>query len=243
VDLGRWTTRLRADAAHLTPQETQIRDAAWIARCVGRGETAPLGAADVAALASRVSPVRFRRGQPLFGAGTPTRPGVWIVRSGHVELSVPTSRDRVVVGVLRPGDVEGDIPLLLGVPVPYAARALDDVICLHLTGADFEFLLGRYPAVARRWLSSVAQRLATSHGRLIALLGRSLTAQLAGLLLDESEDGVVALPQATLAAMLGVARPSLNKVVKDLERRGLVAVGYGTVQLLGVEGLRRVRDA
>jgi CRP-like cAMP-binding protein len=243
VDLARWTALLRADAAHLTTWETQIRDAAWIARCVGRGESAPLGPEDVAALASRVSPGEFRRGEPLFLAGAEARAGVWIVRSGHVELTVPASRGRVVVGVLRPGDVEGDLPLLLGLPVPYSARALEDTTCLRLTAADFESLLSRHPAVARRWLSSVAQRLATSHGRLIALLGRPLIAQLAGLLIDESEDGVVRLPQRTLAAMLGVARPSLNKVVKDLERRGLVASAYASVRLLDAEGLRRVRDA
>jgi CRP-like cAMP-binding protein len=145
--------------------------------------------------------------------------------------------------VLRPGDVEGDVPLLLGLPMPYSARAVDDTTCLHLTAGDFETLLSGHPAVARRWLSSMAQRLATSHGRLIALLGRPLIAQVAGLLVDESEEGVVRLPQRTLAAMLGVARPSLNKVVKDLERRGMVAAGYGSVQLLDAEGLRRLRDA
>lgn len=99
-------------------------------------------------------------------------------------------------------------------PLPYTARTLDAVDCLHLTPSDFETLLARHPAIARRWLSSIAQRLATSHERLIALLGRPLPAQLAGLLLDEADDAVVELPQRTLAAMLGVARPSLNKVLK-----------------------------
>lgn len=243
MDLARWTALLRADAANLTTWETHIRDAAWIARCVGRGESAPLGPEDLAALAGRITPREFRRGEPLFAAGAEARPGVWIVRTGHVELTVPTSRGRVVVGVLRPGDVDGDVPLLLGVPVPYSARAVEDTTCLHLTAGDFEALIGGHPAVARRWLSSVAQRLATSHGRLIALLGRPLVAQLAGLLVDEAEDDVVRLPQRTLAAMLGVARPSLNKVVKDLERRGLVAAGYGAVRLVDAEGLRRLRDA
>ncbi|GAA4744125.1 HTH-type transcriptional regulator Cmr [Modestobacter marinus] len=243
MDLGRWTARLRADAAELTSQEMQIRDAAWIARCVGRGAAAPLGPEDVAALAGRITPAEFRRGEPVFGGGAGDRPGVWIVRSGHIELGVATPRGRVVVGVLRPGDVEGDLPLLLGLPVPYSARAVDDTVCLYLSPADFESLLGRHPAVSRRWLSSVAQRLATSHGRLISLLGRPLVAQVAGLLLDESDEGVVRLPQRTLAAMLGVARPSLNKVLKDLERRGLVVLGYGAIQLLDGDGLRRVSDA
>ncbi|KGH45345.1 transcriptional regulator [Modestobacter caceresii] len=233
----------RADAAHLPPRERQIRDAAWIARCVGRGATAPLGPEDVIALAGRISPRQFRRGERILGDAGAGQPGVCIVRDGHVELSVGTPRGRVVVGVLRPGDVDGDVPLLLGIPVPYTAHALDETVCLVLSPADFESLLSQHPAVSRRWLSSVAQRLATSHGRLISLLGRPLVAQLAGLLVDEAEDGKVQLPQRTLAAMLGVARPSLNKVLKDLERRGLVELGYGSIRLLDEAGLRSMRDS
>lgn len=243
MDVGRWRALLGTDAAGPAPGEMQIRDAAWIARCVGRGAASPLGPEDVVALASRITPAEFRRDEVLFGGVAGDRPGVWIVRSGHVELDVVTPRGRVVVGVLRPGDVEGDLPLLLDLPVPYSARAVDDTVCLHLSPADFESLLGRHPAVSRRWLSSVAQRLATSHGRLISLLGRPLVAQVAGLLLDESDEGTVRLPQRTLAAMLGAARPSLNKVLKDLERQGLVAVDYGAVRVLDEDGLGRVRDA
>ncbi|WP_241175860.1 helix-turn-helix domain-containing protein [Modestobacter sp. KNN46-3] len=66
---------------------------------------------------------------------------------------------------------------------------------------------------------------------------------MAGLLVDEAEDGNVQLPQRTLAAMLGVARPSLNKVLKDLERRGLVELGYGSIRLLDEAGLRSMRDS
>ena len=69
-----------------------------------------------------------------------------------------------------------------------------------------------------------------------------MVAQLAVLLVDEAEDEAVRLPQRTLAAMLGVARPSLNKVLKDLERRGLVALGYGAIRLLDEDGLQRLRD-
>ena len=47
----------------------------------------------------------------------------------------------------------------------------------------------------------------------------------------EAVDGRVELPQRTLAAMLGVARPSLNKVLKDLERDGLIRIGYSTIEV------------
>lgn len=248
MELSRWSEALRTARAGSVTADATVRDAAWVARCVGRGTNAPLAPADVAALAATLQPVDLAAGAPLFGASTGSDPGVWIIRSGHVELSVASGRNRVVVGVLRPGDVEGDIPLLLGLALPYAARAVDAVTCLHLCPADFEELLARHPAIARRWLSSVAQRLAASHERLIALLGRPLPAQLAGLLLDEADGdpdggGVVRLPQRTLAAMLGVARPSLNKILKDFERHGHVEVGYSSVRLIDIAALQRIRSA
>jgi CRP-like cAMP-binding protein len=83
----------------------------------------------------------------------------------------------------------------------------------------------------------VAQRLATSQARILGLLGRSLTEQVARLLLDEAVDGTVPLPQRTLAAMLGAQRLSLNKILKDLERDRLIGVRYGAIDILDSETL------
>jgi CRP-like cAMP-binding protein len=88
---------------------------------------------------------------------------------------------------------------------------------------------------------AVAQRLAASQARVLGLLGGSLAAQAARLLNDEASDGRVELPQRTLAAMLGVQRPSLNKVLKDLERDGLIRIGYAAIDILDPDRLARVR--
>ena len=74
------------------------------------------------------------------------------------------------------------------------------------------------------------------------LLGRSLAEQLARLLVDEADGDIVPLPQRTLAAMLGVQRPSLNKVLKEMENRTLVELGYGQVQILDRKGLDRLAE-
>lgn len=159
------------------------------------------------------------------------------MRQGQIELAVGSGRRRVVVDVLRAGDVDGDIALLLEMPLAYTARALDDSTCLCLDPNAFEALLASHPNIARRWLSSVAQRVSTGQGRLVAMLGRTLPAQVAKLLLDESVDGSVELAQRTLAAMLGVQRPSLNKILKELERDRLIAIHYAGIDLLDAEGL------
>jgi len=62
-------------AARLLPvpadiTEAQIRQAAWVARCVGRGQSAPLRAGDVTALASTLQVRAFGPG----GALVPARP-------------------------------------------------------------------------------------------------------------------------------------------------------------------------
>jgi CRP-like cAMP-binding protein len=224
---------------HRAEEDARIRQAAWVARCVGRGEAAPLRPDDVTALAGMLQVREFAPGQVAFKAGD-VAAGVWIVREGRVELSVGSGSRRSVVAMLRPGDVDGDIPLLLAMPMPYTGRALSDARCLYLGSGDFEQLLATRPPVGRRWLSSVAQRLAASQARVLGLLGGSLTAQAARLLAEEAEDGRVPLPQRTLAAMLGVQRPSLNKVLKDLERDGLISISYSAIDILDPGGLARL---
>jgi len=217
--------------------DPQVRHAAWVARCVGRGDAAPLLRQDVAALAGTLQTLQLSPGAVLFAAGQPS-PGVWIVRQGQIELAVGSGRRRAVVDVLRPGDVDGDITLLLDMPLAYTARALTESTCLYLDRSTFEQLLASRPAIARRWLSSVAQRVSASQSRIINMLGRTLSSQVALLLLDESADGSVELAQRTVAAMLGVQRPSLNKILKEFERDGLITIRYAGIAIIDPEGLR-----
>ena len=217
--------------------DAQVRHAAWVARCVGRGASAPLQAKDLAALAETLQPMNFPPGAVLFVADHAAN-AVCIVRQGQIELAVGSGRRRAVVDILRPGDVDGDIPLLLDIPPPYTARALTDTQCLVLDRQAFDRLLANHPAIARRWLSSVAQRVSASQARLIGLLGRPLPAQLAQLLLDEAVDTRVELAQRTIAAMLGVQRPSVNKVIKDFERNHWIRVGYAVIEVLDPDALQ-----
>lgn len=214
------------------PDPAAVRGAAWVARCVGRGETVPLGPEDVAALAGSLQTRSLQAGQVLFAAGTGP-PGVWLVRSGQVELSVGSGRRRAVLAVLGEGDVDGDIQLLLRMPPPYTARAVDRVECLFLSPEEFDRLLTARGQLARRWLTSVAARLASSQIRLVGLLGGTLTAQTARLLLDEADrEGRIALSQATIAAMLGARRPSVNKVLGELAQAGWIEVSYRSIRVV-----------
>ena len=219
-------------------EDTMVREAAWLARCVGRGQWAPLFDDDINELGQRLERTRFDPGALIFAQGK-TSDAVWVFRRGRVELSRRDGRQRLIVQVVHPGDVDGDIGLILQMPFPYSAHAIDEVDALRLSAQDFEWLIASRPALARRWLSSVAARLMSAERRILQLAGRDLKMQVANLLLDEERDDSVALPQESLAALLAVRRPSLNKVLRDLEREGVVKLSYRCVDITDRRALVR----
>lgn len=73
--------------------EMAIRQAAWVARCVGRGSSAPLDSDDLTALAHFLRTRELKRGELLFAGGSVPH-GVWIVQRGRVELSAGSGRKR-----------------------------------------------------------------------------------------------------------------------------------------------------
>jgi len=230
--VSRWLEGLRPDAA----VDDSMRQAAWVARCVGRGSVPHLSPSDLELLASELSTVRFTRGDVVFVAGQMSN-AVWVVRSGSIGLFAGAGAERVILAILRPGDLDGDVSMLLDMAQPYSAEALEDSICHRLDNDLFAKMFGRHPELARRWLIAVASRLATSQQRLVDLLGVPLAQQVARVILDEAVDDQLPYSQATVAALLGARRPSVNKVISDLQRRGFINVGYRSITVIDTAAL------
>lgn len=219
-----------------------IRHAAWIARCLGRGDLSPLGPDDIDALASELGETHHAGGTTVFRMGD--LPGrVYIVREGAVELTRELHGRRVTLQLLHPGDVFGDIPLIARMPLPFDARALEDSVVLSIDSVTLWRILEQRPRLAHRWMVSIALRMAEVQARLVDLLAGGLQAQLASLLVREAEQGRVRLSQQVLAALVGGRRTSVNRVLKDLEARQLIKLRYRQVEILDPVGLASLTGA
>lgn len=209
----------------------------WIACCLGRGRRAPLNEGDVDQLAGQLGETQFAGGTFVFRRGDPAA-RIHVVRTGTVELSRVINGRRVALQILRPGDVFGDVPAFLGEPEPFDARALEDCAVLSLDASSLFTLLQTRPQVARRWIVSLAERMSGLQARLGDLLAGGLEAQLASILLRESDDRAeVLLTQDQLAEMVGAARTSVQRVLKLLETNGLIELGYRRIAVLDHAGL------
>ena len=213
------------------------RYGSWLACCLSRGPTSPLGKGDLAMLAEEMGTESVAGGMFVFREGDESA-RVHVVRTGGIELSRMLGGRRVTLQVLRPGDVFGDVPAFLGAPEPFDARAIEDSTLLSLDADALFALLQTRPAIARRWFVSMAERMAGLQSRLIDLLAGGLEAQLASVLLRNADGvGEVKITQKDLGAMLGVQRSSVQRVLKDLESAGLIELGYRRITVADSGGL------
>jgi len=210
----------------------------WIADWLGPGELAPVDSDDVEELAALLREDHYPAGATVFRMGqAPTR--VHIVRRGAIELSRNLKDRRVLIQILRPGDVLGDISLFLRMQVPWDAVALEDSLILSIDSLSLHRLLKERPSLAWRWLHSVSGRVAGFWFRVVEILAGGLEAQVASVLLRRAEAHIVNLSQSSLAELVGHTRTSVNRVLKRLEADGLVRLRYGQVEILDEAGLAK----
>lgn len=221
---------------HHGAMEPAARHTKWIADWLESADVAPPAPEDIHELVALVREDRYQAGETVYRIGqAPTR--VHIVRRGAIELSRDLKGGRIVIQILRPGDVLGDISLFLRMKVPWDAVALEDSLILSFDSLQLHRLLEQRPRLAWRWLHSASSRVAGFWFRVVELLAGGLEAQVASVLVRRAEDGVVHLSQSHLAELVGHQRTSVNRVLKRLEAEGLVKIGYGQVEIVDEAGL------
>lgn len=222
-------------------ENAPVDHGAWLACCLGRGALAPVHADDVAVLAEELTERRYAAGTTIFRQGD-LPATVHVLRNGAVELSRELNGRRVALQILHPGDVFGDVPLLVRMAEPFDAIALEDSLLLSIDSVRLSRLLERRPRLSYRWLVSVAERMAQVQARLTDLLAGGMEAQVASFLVRHAEHGRVNLSQAVLAELVGGQRTSVNRVLQGLEARGLVRLHYRQVEIVDEKGLLAVCD-
>jgi uncharacterized membrane protein len=120
---------------------------------------APMDDNERAALAAIMDEVPFKAGQQLFHERD--QGGIcYVIRSGRVELSVvDENNEKLIVDVLEPGELCGELSLLDGGSRSTTAVALSDVETLALERPEFTDFLRSKPDAALDVLVALAKRI------------------------------------------------------------------------------------
>lgn len=197
---------------------------------------ADLPPADLVPLARVVQRRRYPRGALVFSQGDLGQVA-FIVRRGCVEIIVESADGRdLVLYEVGPGDHFGEMALLEDAPRSASAVCREPSELLAIERADLLAELERHPSIMLRMLQAMSRRLRLTDRRLEALAFHDAAFRLAETLWrlsrDEGGGRVARIHQDDLAARVGVSRQTVNRVLGDWRRRGLVAVARGEVRLL-----------
>jgi CRP/FNR family transcriptional regulator, cyclic AMP receptor protein len=188
-------------------------------------------ATDLFASATRV---KLAENQVLFLAGDPGD-SCYRVEDGLLKVTM-VSRSGIerILSLISRGGIVGELAILDGLPRSASVVAVRDTVLSRLSRAEFDAFAEEHPELYKSLITLLTQRLRETNMAVAAVSFLSLQGRVALTLLELADhfgrnvgsDRIVVqhkIGQSDLAAMTGIARENLSRILKDWERRKIVS--------------------
>lgn len=185
----------------------------------------------------------FGRGEVVFHRDDPADSLHLVVRGRFGARVLTPLGDTVLLEVLGPGQAFGELALLLADARRSATvSALEDGETRSVLRDDFALLQRGHPGVKDVLLRLLAEQLRRATDRIVEAhyvdAETRVRRRLVELAATYASD-VVPLTQEDLAAMAGTSRATVNRVLREEEGRGAVALARGRTTILDRAALER----
>ena len=195
-------------------------------------------------LASGMEQRSVARGGIIFAKGDACT-GLMGVLAGSVKISVasPGGRD-IVLNIIHPGEIFGEIALLDGHPRTADATAMTDCELVVIEHRDFMPFLRSEPEMGLQFIEMLCARLRRTSEQVEDATFLDLPTSLAKALLQLSEapapSGKVAITQHEISQIIGRSRESTNKQLRAWAKQGWIRLERGRVCVLWSEKLAEI---
>jgi len=209
---------------------------------------ASLSETDLQNLASLLRREGIEKGENLFRQGDEGT-ALYIIMQGRIKISLSRRMEKMTLAILGQGEFLGEMALLDGQPRSADAVALEDSRLYALNRNDFlSFLLNNDNAV-RAILNALSARLRKTDDLLAEMCFLNLSARLAKKLVELAEsqvlgdkncrESILKISQQELGDILGVSRESINKELKILRDKGILATSRNFIRIYDLESLKK----
>lgn len=188
-----------------------------------------LSEGDLSALAGLLRERRYSRGSIVLAQGDPGD-ALFLIAEGQAKVAVLAEDGReVILSVLGPGGVFGEMSLLDDEPRSAHVIAMTDAVLLQLRREDFRSRLRASPELAVALLAELSRRLRRADETIAGLALLDVNGRIANLLLDLArEEGGLRisrkLTHATIGQMVGASRETVSRTMRSLVVRGVISV-------------------
>jgi CRP/FNR family transcriptional regulator, dissimilatory nitrate respiration regulator len=188
----------------------------------------------------------FGRGSVVFACGAAAT-GIHVVTSGQLKLCLETSEGvEHVVELIKEGDTLGEAASLTNRSHLVTATAMTTCRLLHIDRCTLNAELERDPALARRIIAALSDRLYQQTSALENVLFRKATGRVARFILDRlTADGArtsrrvaLSVRKGLIASHLNMTQEHFSRTLRELTIAGLIKVDGVNVDVIQVDKLR-----
>jgi CRP/FNR family transcriptional regulator len=182
----------------------------------------------------------FHRHRVLFREGDPAA-CLWAVRRGAVRIYHVSGDGRpTTLESLGPGEIFGALSALDEDSYPVSAEATEEGFAWSLPRGVLLRMLGEDPRIGIELLRVVSSRLHGAHVQLHSFAHDRAPVRLARALLHVVRDGAARVTRRELAEAAGTSVETAIRVLRHLEREGILRGEAGRIEVLDADGLRRL---
>jgi CRP/FNR family transcriptional regulator, cyclic AMP receptor protein len=204
------------------------------------------------AIVGRARMRHFAAGETIFLMGSPGT-SMMAVLAGTIRISVPSPDGReIVLAILQAGEVFGEMALLDGGERTADARAMTGCDLAVLERHSVMEFLERRPDAWPRLVKVLCERLRTTDLHIAEVAMQELPVRLARVLLRSSESqnprpagsavATINVSQRELGNIVGAARESVNKCLREWQRTAMVRVNGASIAILDAARLKRISE-
>ncbi len=187
----------------------------------------------------------YPRNSFILRAGEETD-ALYIVLSGRVKVLIPDEEGHeVILSILGPQEYFGEMGLLDDQTRSASVETLEPCEMLRLTKAGFTNILKDNFELAMLILQNLVKRLREADRKIESLALIDVYGRVARLLIDMAQnvDGKWIVEHAPakqeIARMIGASREMVSRVVKDLQRKGLIRAEKRRIFVLDKASMQR----
>jgi CRP-like cAMP-binding protein len=214
---------------------------------------APLPAREQAGLKERLVRRRFEKDEYLFFEGDPAEWLIFVAEGRIKMLKHSESGRETILATFGPGQIVGEVGVLVGDAYPATAQALEPAVTVSLRRDDYVDLVRSHPDLAWALIGELGRRLERAHETIRSLAVEKVERRVARVLLrlasasgERLENGAVritvALSRQDLADMAGTVIETAIRTTSKFQKEGLIETREGTIVLLRPHQLVAIAD-
>jgi len=176
--------------------------------------------------------------------------GCYWIENGLLKVSIVSgSGAESIIAILGAGAIVGELAVLDGLPRSATVLALRDSELLFVSKAKFDQCAHKHPELYQHLLTLLASRLRETNDVIAAESFLPLRGKVAMTLMDLAEhfgeraEGRIVIRhkfgQSDIAAMAGIARENVSRIIVDLTRRKLISRVSGCYCIENKSALQR----